>query len=191
MSLILIIDARCPTSTATVLVIESETAVSVAEPSATEVTRPAADTVTTLVAEDDHTIVGEFIAKPFLSVPVAVTVVVSPNEVKSSESFDIASVAAICWTFTVDVCSISPPPPPVLAVIVVVPASLAYKYSTLFLSSILAILQSSKSHHTSRSAMTAPAESFTTAVSAKLSFIAVSVHTESTTILAASCPTFT
>jgi hypothetical protein len=89
------LEATCDTVAVAVPLAEPEVAVIVAEPSVTPVTSPASETVATPVASEAHDTVASATTLPAASFTVAVTVAVSPIDVRPSEFGDNSTLAAV------------------------------------------------------------------------------------------------
>ena len=100
---------------------EPEVAVIVADPSAIEVTRPEDETVAMVVSEDSHVTVAPEITVPPASFTVALTVTVSPTDVRVFVLGETSTVDATCATVTADVAVAEPE----VAVMVAVPFTTA------------------------------------------------------------------
>ena len=90
----LLTDAHLLVTTVAIALFESEVAVIVMAPSVTEVTRPADETVAMEVLDELHVTVGLAIVLSFASFTVAVTVAVSLNDEKLTQSVDSVTVDA-------------------------------------------------------------------------------------------------
>ncbi len=109
------------TVTAAVPVIEPVVAVIVAVPSVTAVTSPADETVAMDAEEVDHVTVTPDMAVPPASFTVALSVTVSPTDVRVFVLGETSTVDTTCPTVTADV----PVAAPEVAVIVAVPSATA------------------------------------------------------------------
>ncbi len=136
----------------------------VAVPSATAVTSPADETVATVVSEDDQVTVAPDMAVPPASFTVALTVTVSPNDVKVFVLGESSTVDATCATVTAAVVLTEPE----TAKIVVVPLPTEVTSPADETVATLLVLET---HVTAAPGMAVPPASFTVAASVVVSAI--------------------